>query len=120
MVNRGIDNPDGIIMFVAGLVVVLIGLYNLLRRRTMLTWVILLISVIVFVVAFIDLQDTRERARELMAVSELAEMSDVDSSWFMGTGLHLILAGSCGVALSGVLKSCFVHLAKSSTKDADT
>jgi len=105
--NRGIDNPDGAIMLVAGIISGAVALNNSTKNQEKNKWVFVAVGILGIVVALLDLNEVHERANKVaQSMTELSEYigekKNVSTSNFIGSGLYIVSAGSIGLLLCGL------------------
>jgi len=105
--NRGIDNPDGAIMFVAAFISGAVAINNTTKNQEKNKGIFVAIGILGTVVALIDLNEVHERANKvaqgMTELSEyLGERKNVSTTNFIGSGLYIVSAGSIGLLLCGL------------------
>jgi len=90
VVNKGLTNPDGAIVFVAALIAMAIALYNLLAKRKILRWLLFVIAILGIATTIIDLRSFHAQIQE-------------GAFFTIGSGLYVILIGSLLLLAGGVL-----------------
>lgn len=105
--NRGIDNPDGAIMLVAGIISGAVAIHNTSKNQEKNTWVFIVVGILGGIVAYLDLSEVRDRAADVaQGFTELSEYvgarKHISSSNFVGSGLYIVAAGSVGLFLCGI------------------
>lgn len=123
--NRGIDNPDGAIMFVASIISLALGIYNQSQKRKYFLWLYLIVGIIGMIVVVIDLIEVKERAQKIAkSIEELNELlgsqGEISLTNFIGSGLYIVGLGCIGLILVGLeifkLKSSQNYLANDLTE----
>lgn len=105
--NRGIDNPDGAIMLVAGIISGAVALNNSTKNQEKNKWVFVAVGILGIVVGLLDLNEVHERANKVaQGMTELSEYigerKNVSTTNFIGSGLYIVAAGSIGLLLCGL------------------
>jgi multisubunit Na+/H+ antiporter MnhB subunit len=105
--NDGIDNPDGAVMLVAGIISGGLAFYNYSKPEPKNNWIYTIVGVLGIIVALIDLNEVKDRAETLAeSFGELATYfgnnADISATDFIGSGLYIVIGGSIGLILSGI------------------
>lgn len=105
--NRGIDNPDGAIMLIAGVIAGGLGIYNYSQEKPKNTWIYLMVGIVGLIAAFIDLNEVKIRAQEIAKGldefnSFFGDSSNISLMNFVGSGLYIVCVGSIGLVLCGI------------------
>jgi hypothetical protein len=105
--NRGIDNPDGAIMLIAGVIAGSLAFYNYSQDKPKNTWIYSVVGVIGIIIAFIDLNEVTSRAQKIAEGlgqfnSFFGGSSNISLMNFIGSGLYIVCCGSIGLVLCGI------------------
>jgi len=106
-VIRGIDNPNGAIMIVTGIVTCAVAILNLSKKENKNYWIFIVAGIIGLIVFYLDFKEIRSRTAKLKdglgEFSNLLDSTDkISTIDFIGSGLYIVLLGSIGLILSGV------------------
>lgn len=105
--NRGIDNPDGATMLIAGIIAGSLAVYNYSKEQPKHTWIYFIAGITGLIIAIIDLSEVTSRAKEIaenlgQLNSFFKNKSDIPLYNFIGSGLYIVSLGSFGLFLCGI------------------
>jgi multisubunit Na+/H+ antiporter MnhB subunit len=105
--NDGIDNPDGAIMLIAGVISGGLAFFNYSKLNPKNSWIYTIVGILGLIIALIDLNEVQDRAETI--AKSLGELSayfgnnnDISATDFIGSGLYIVIGGSIGLVLSGL------------------
>ncbi|WP_010664683.1 zinc ribbon domain-containing protein [Marinilabilia salmonicolor] len=105
--NRGIDNPDGALMLILGVIAGSLAIFNYSKDKSRNKWIYFMTGIIGLIIAILDLQEVNSRAKEIAESlgqfnAFFGSNTDIPLFNFVGSGLYIVSLGSFGLFLCGI------------------